>query len=97
MEQEANIALGYRYRTTWDVDERSDFENQIQQLINDGNKNERLLAFHLIRHTAPATPHARVHSDFHPMIRELHDRFKDFLVNNLPKKEIHRSSSPWQK
>jgi hypothetical protein len=101
MEQEANIALGYCYRTTWDSDERSHFEDRIQQLVDGGNRHERMLAFHLIRHTVPANPHARVHIGFQPMLRELfhdeglrdlHARFRDFFANNLRKRDLRRAT-----
>jgi hypothetical protein len=94
MEQEANIALGHRYRTTYNLDERKTFEQEIKTLIDRNRTDERALAFHIIRHTVPVTGGSvRVSKAFRSMICELrsdtrlhflHARFRDFFKANCP-------------
>jgi hypothetical protein len=73
MEREANIALGYYYRSQWDMDEEIAFGQQLETLIESGKTRDRILAFHIIRHTCPIDGRERIEvgEEFHDMLREI--------------------------
>ena len=94
MEQEANIALGFYYRTRASEGERQDFEQLVTDLANSSNWRRRSQAFHMIRHTEAIALKGgtRVNAVFRPVLRRLRTdpklaaivkRFKPFFDANL--------------
>lgn len=84
MKQEANLALGYWYRSSAKLQEKESYVDIVYSLINTGEEEEREIAFYLIRHSKPtyASQSVKVNRVFKPGLTKL---FNDPRLESLIK------------
>jgi hypothetical protein len=82
MKQEANLAIGYAYRSFWDKNEKNHFVYIVKNLVNTKQYKKQEIAFYLMRHTQSLTVN-EWGKTFEPVLDEVfHPLLKNIFLDS---------------